>query len=307
MLITENVRLNRILSGTWKNFVFSIAACSIAYIINELFVKNLFSFPVFIPTVLGTALAFFIGFNNNQAYDRWWEARKIWGSLINNSRTFARELISYTTHNNKEGEQKEDPTFIKEKLITRHIAFLYILKNSLRNTAHENHLNYLSAKEIEIISTHSNQPNALLLLQSYDLNALYNNEILDGFRFIEINHALTAFGENMGKAERIKNTVFPTTYYFYAKNFIWIFIYCVTMAMGNSIGMWSILFGSLLGYVFFTIQAIGQKLVNPFEKDNIMGIPLDQMTRTVEITLLEMLDKKEIPNPIVSANADYVM
>lgn len=305
MLITENVRLNRILSGTWKNFVFSIAACSVAYIINELFVKNLFSFPVFIPTVLGTALAFFIGFNNNQAYDRWWEARKIWGSLINNSRTFARELISYTT--TKEGEQKEDPTFIKEKLITRHIAFLYILKNSLRNTAHENHLNYLSAKEIEIISTHSNQHNALLLLQSYDLNALYSNEILDGFRFIEINHALTAFGEDMGKAERIKNTVFPTTYYFYAKNFIWIFIYCVTMAMGNSIGMWSILFGSLLGYVFFTIQAIGQKLVNPFEKDNVMGIPLDQMTRTVEITLLEMLDKKEIPDPIVSSNADYVM
>lgn len=77
--------------------------------------------------------------------------------------------------------------------------------------------------------------------------------------------------------------------------------------MGNSIGMWSILFGSLLGYVFFTIQAIGQKLVNPFEKDNVMGIPLDQMTRTVEITLLEMLDKKEIPDPIVSSNADYVM
>jgi putative membrane protein len=81
MLITENVRLNRILSGTWKNFVFSIAACSVAYIINELFVKSLFSFPVFIPTVLGTALAFFIGFNNNQAYDRWWEARKIWALL----------------------------------------------------------------------------------------------------------------------------------------------------------------------------------------------------------------------------------
>lgn len=306
MLITENVRLNRILSGTWKNFVFSIAACSVAYIINELFVKSLFSFPVFIPTVLGTALAFFIGFNNNQAYDRWWEARKIWGSLINNSRTFARELISYTT-NNKDGEEKENSSIITEKLITRHIAFLYILKNNLRNTAHENHLSYLSAKETEIIAKHSNQPNALLLLQSYDLNALYRNKILDGFRFLEINHALTAFGEDMGKAERIRNTVFPTTYYFYAKNFIWIFIYCVTMAMGNSIGMWSILFGSLLGYVFFTIQAIGQKLVNPFEKDNVMGIPLDQMTRTVEITLLEMLDKKEIPDPIVSSNADYVM
>lgn len=306
MLITENVRLNRILSGTWKNFVFSIAACSVAYMINELFVKSLFSFPVFIPTVLGTALAFFIGFNNNQAYDRWWEARKIWGSLINNSRTFARQLISYT-RNNKDSEEKANLSIMRERLITRHIAFLYILKNNLRNTTLENHLNYLSAEETKIISLHSNQPNALLLLQSYDLNTLYNDESLDGFRFTEINHALTAFGEDMGKAERIKNTVFPTTYYFYAKNFIWIFIYCVTMAMGNSIGMWSILFGGLLGYVFFTIQAIGKKLVNPFEKDNAMGIPLDQMTRNVEITLLEMLNKKEIPEPIASLNADYVM
>ncbi len=79
MLITHNIGLGRIVSGTWKNLLFSLITSTFAYFINELWLSKYFTFPVFVPTVLGTALAFFIGFNNNQAYDRWWEARKIWG------------------------------------------------------------------------------------------------------------------------------------------------------------------------------------------------------------------------------------
>ena len=79
MLITPYVRLTSILKGTWKNFLLDLCVCVAAYFFNDYVLRPLFDVPPIIPTLLGTALAFFIGFNNNQAYDRWWEARKIWG------------------------------------------------------------------------------------------------------------------------------------------------------------------------------------------------------------------------------------
>ncbi len=304
MILTENIRISRIVTGTWKNMFFSGLTCFIAFCINELWLSNFFSFPVFVPTVLGTALAFFIGFNNNQAYDRWWEARKIWGAIVNNSRTWTRQVIYYIhapdTNLEHEAEKK------KEQLAKRHIAFLYALKNNLRDSDHENWTSYLTREEIRKVSEQTNKPNAILSLQTEDLEWLYRRQFIDGFRFIEINKTLTSFCDDMGKSERIKNTIFPTTYNYYSRNFIWIFIYCTTIAMSHSTGIWSIILGSLLGYVFFTIQEIGQILLNPFEAIP-TGIPLDQITRTIEINILEMLGEKDIPLPVQSIDGEYIM
>ena len=93
----------------------------------------------------------------------------------------------------------------------------------------------------------------------------------------------------------------------YSRYFILIFIYGVTISIGNTIGPWSILIGTLLGYIFLTIQTIGQLLIEPFEKDNIMGIPLDAISRTIEINLLEMLHETDIPQPVISYNDEYIM
>tara|TARA_R110002111_G_scaffold78000_1_gene123808 strand:+ start:508 stop:1422 length:915 start_codon:yes stop_codon:yes gene_type:complete len=304
MLIKNNIRLHKIVSGTWKNLVYSLLTCSVAYFINDLWLKDVFTYPSFIPTILGTALAFFIGFNNNQAYDRWWEARKIWGSLVNNSRTWSRQLL-YFVHpveniTNSEFEEK------KQRLIKRHIAFLYALKENLRTENKKEYESYLSQNEIEEINKQSNKHNAILSFQAKDLDELYQVNSIDGFKFMELNKMIVTFCDDMGKSERIKNTVFPTTYNYYSKAFIWIFVYSVTMTIGNTIGIWSIIFGTLVGYIFFTIQSIGQTLLNPFQ-DIRTGIPLAQITRTIEINLLEMLDEENIPEPIMSVDDEYIM
>lgn len=304
MLIKNNIRLHKIVSGTWKNLVYSLLTCSVAYFINDLWLKDIFTYPSFIPTILGTALAFFIGFNNNQAYDRWWEARKIWGSLVNNSRTWSRQLL-YFVHpveniTNSEFEEK------KQRLIKRHIAFLYALKENLRTENKKEYESYLSQNEIEEINKQSNKHNAILSFQAKDLDELYQVNSIDGFKFMELNKMIVTFCDDMGKSERIKNTVFPPTYNYYSKAFIWIFVYSVTMTIGNAIGIWSIIFGTLVGYIFFTIQSIGQTLLNPFQ-DIPTGIPLAQITRTIEINLLEMLDEENIPEPIMSVDDEYIM
>ena len=303
MIITHNIPLYRILRGTWKNGFFSILTCYTAFFVNDLLLSNYFDFPVFVPTILGTALAFFIGFNNNQAYDRWWEARKIWGSIVNNSRTWARQLLQYT----QPTQQLPTPELekLRTKLIKRHLAFLYTLKSNLRNSDDLDYLKYLTQEEMESIAKHSNRHNAILSLQAKDLETLYQQNSIDGFKFLEFNKMITDFCDDMGKSERIKNTVYPTTYNYYAKSFIWIFIYSVTMTISNSIGIWAVIFGALVGYVFFTIQAIGELLLNPFEP-LATGIPLDQITRTIEINLLEMLDENDIPEPIKPVKGEYI-
>lgn len=298
MLLKQNIRLGEVISGTWKNMVFSVITCTAAYQINELWLSKYFEFPSFVPGLIGTALAFFIGFNNNQAYSRWWEARTVWGSLVNNSRSWARQILFNT-------DGSSNPS-LRTTMIKRHLAFIYALKANLRNENDSYYTIFLSGSDINQIDGQMNIPNAILSLQSRDLQKLSNENNIDGFRYLDLNKLITEFCDDMGRSERIKNTVFPTTYTYYSKNFIWIFIYAVTMAIGSAIGMWAILFGTITGYIFFTIQSLGQTLVNPFERSP-SALPLDQISRTIEINLLQMLGEKEIPKPVESVNGEYVL
>ena len=298
MLLKQNIRLGEVISGTWKNMVFSVITCTFAYQINEIWLSKYFEFPTFVPALIGTALAFFIGFNNNQAYSRWWEARGVWGSLVNNSRSWARQIL-FNTEGNSD-------TALKITMIKRHLAFIYSLKAYLRNETDSYYTIFLSGSDLNQIRGHLNIPNAILSLQANDLQKLSNDKEIDGFRYLDLNKLITEFCDDMGRSERIRNTVFPTTYTYYSKNFIWIFIYAVTMAIGSAIGMWAIVFGTITGYIFFTIQSLGQTLVNPFERSP-SALPLDQIARTIEINLLQMLGEKEIPKPVESVNGEYIL
>jgi putative membrane protein len=296
MLLIQNIRLSRILRNTWQVDLIMIASCTAAYFVREYLIAHHFEIPSIIPTVLGTAIAFFIGFNNNQAYDRWWEARKIWGSLVNDSRSFARALINYV-------DQDEESV---KRMICRHIAFLYALKANLRGTVDEIYIKYLSEADLKEIEKHNNAHNALLNIQSRDLQKLSKSDAIDGFRFIDINEMLTRFSDSMGMSERIKNTIFPTTYTYLTKVFIWLFVVTFTLVISQSAGIASIFLGWLIGFVFVSTQINGMSLVNPFE-NNSAGVPLNQITRTIEINLLQMLGEDEIPEPIKPINDEYIL
>jgi len=304
MLIAKNIKIKRILIGTWKNGVMVILVCTLSFLFNEYVFRDHMDLPYVIPTILGTALAFFIGFNNSQAYDRWWEARKIWGALVNDSRSWARQINSYLIL--PEGRAKEDLFEKKKAAILRHISFLYALKANLRDEK-DNDLNkYILQQDLDKIEGHSNIHNALLNIQSDDLAALRKDDWIDGFSFIELNKMLIRFSDEMGKSERIKGTIFPPTYNYYTLVFIWILMISTTFVTTNMVGAWSILYGALIGYIFLTTHAIGQALLDPFRSIP-TGISLDQITRTIEINLLETLGGSEIPEPIKSVDNEYIM
>jgi len=296
MLLVQNIRLTRILRNTWQVDLIMIASCTGAYLVREYLIAHHFEIPVIIPSLLGTAIAFFIGFNNNQAYDRWWEGRKIWGALVNDSRSFSRSLLTYTSD--------ADTTAVR--MIHRHIAFLYVLKASLRNATDENVSKYLSEEDVEEISHHTNMHNALLTIQARDLQTLYQADKIDGFKFMDINGMIVRFTDSMGMSERIKNTVFPTTYTYLTKVFIWLFVVSFTLVISQSAGVYAIFLGWLIGFVFVSTQINGMSLVDPF-LNNSSGVPLNQITRTIEINLLQMLNETEIPEPIKAINDEYIL
>jgi putative membrane protein len=296
MLLVQNIRLSRILRNTWRVDLIMIASCTGAYLVREYLIAHHFEIPVIIPSLLGTAIAFFIGFNNNQAYDRWWEGRKIWGALVNDSRSFARSLLNYPDGSDE----------IARRMICRHIAFLYALKANLRGAVDETFFKYLSTIDVEEIKSQTNMHNALLSVQARDLQMLSKNNQIDGFRFMDLNQMLIRFTDSMGMSERIKNTVFPTTYTYLTKVFIWLFVVSFTLVISQSAGIYSIFLGWLIGFVFVSTQINGMSLVDPFQ-NNSSGVPLNQITRTIEINLLEMLNENDIPEPIKAINNEYIL
>lgn len=273
-----------------------IASCTVSYLVREYLITHHYSIPAIIPTLLGTAIAFFIGFNNNQAYDRWWEARKIWGSLVNDSRSFARSLLNYVDNDQE----------LAHRMIYRHIAFLYALKTYLRGGANDCNVRYLSPEDQRSIKGARNLHNAILGLQSADLQQLSKNGSVDGFRFIELNAVLVRFTDSMGMSERIKNTVFPTTYSYMTKVFIWLFVVTFTLVISEGAGVYSIFLGWLIGFVFVSTQINGMSLVDPFMNTS-ASIPLNQITRTIEIDLLQMMGAEEVPEPVKPINGEYVL
>lgn len=295
MLVKKNLSFYQVLSYTWKIDISMIFFCSLVYVIDQyIFIKTVL--PIAYPSLMGTAIAFFIGFNNNQAYGRWWEARIIWGGLVNDSRSWARSLIAYSSNQ-----------VLAERMIRRHLAFLYTLSTSLRrDEVDTSYAEYLTPFELSSLEPRYNRANQILQHQATDLHELHQSGAIEEFVFANLNTLLQNFCDGMGKSERINNTVYPITYVYFTQLFIWLFIALITMSTSQLIGGLSVVLGWLMGFVFNAIHINGMNLMNPFS-DNPSGVPISSITRNIEINLLQMLKSPQIPEPVQVINGEYIM
>lgn len=305
MLLKPDLRLSRVIRITWKVDLWMIALCTGAYLLETYVIRGRIHIPAAIPALLGTALAFFIGFNNNQAYSRWWEARTTWGGLVNDSRSWTRSLSNYTQDEQEDGQNRLRRT-VAVRMIYRNLGFLYALKSTLRGTDDQNYRTYLDQNDLTILSNHTNLPAGLLDLQSRDLQKLREAGQIDGYAFLALHDILVRFNENMGKCERIKNTLFPATYLYFTRVFIWILIAVLTLDIVQEAGVWSIGLGWLIGFVFHVTYLNGLSLMNPFD-GNPACVPLDSIVRTIEIYILQTLNLSQIPDPIEAVNGEYIL
>lgn len=305
MLLKKNLGLHRIFLITWKTDLVMLILTSLAYVVDRYAFPEIFV-PPSVSALMGTALAFFIGFNNNQAYGRWWEARIIWGGLINESRTFCRNLTAYLKPDGIDLKGRKTTEIVHE-MVYRHIGFLYLLKDSLRKINTGDYKKYLSEEDLKKIAGVTYGYNAIMDIQTQQLGELYQQKFVDGFQFTSINNTLTNISNDMGRSERINNTVFPPTYIYFTELFIYLLVILITLTTVQAIGPWSIFFGWIIGFVFHTTHLNGLSIINPF----VMlpsSIPLSSITRTIEINLLESLGINEVPPPEPAyENGEYIL
>lgn len=284
--------------------------------------------------LLGTATAFISGFRNTQTYNRTWEARQIWGAIINSSRTFGIMTKDFIRLQDKSKEKE-----IHRAIIYRHLAWITALRYQLRETKNwENvqtksynreYLKYykvpewessledalkpfLSEEELNYILSTKNRATQLLALQSSCLKKLNEEGAITDYEYVAIENQLKDLYDQQGKCERIKN--FPYPRQFSSINLYFTNALCFLMPLGF-IGEFSKLmeksgehiiwlaipFSVFLGWVFLVLDQVGESTENPFE-GSANDIPITQISRNIEIDLKEMLGDTDLPPALQPIN-----
>lgn len=286
--------------------------------------------------LLGTAVAFVVGFKNNASYDRLWEARRIWGALVNSSRAWGIMVKDYVTNKHASNSISENELAeIHRQLFYRHFAFLTALRYQLReprvweaiykphnqeykdkwfsvieqNTKVEDALKpYLSDEEYQLVISKSNKATQIIALQSAHLKNLLNLGLIEDFRHMELEKILVEFYNHQGGSERIKNFPYPRQFATLNLWFITIFSVLLPLGMlqefekfGHEFVWFNIPFSALSGWIFTTMEKIGESSESPFE-GSANDVPITALSRTIEIDLREMLNEKNIPSPLKPEN-----
>ncbi|MEM8507234.1 MAG: bestrophin family ion channel [Bacteroidota bacterium] len=275
-------------------------------------------------SVIGIAIAFYLGFKNNSSYDRLWEARKIWGGIVNASRSFtvmARDFVDTSAASGRYSQQ--EISRIQQRLVYRQVAWLYALALQLRKPSKWEHFSkgdqkfrvsantdfaeskferiqpYLTTTDFEYIMRKGNKASHLLSLQSKDIMQLREQQILDGFLHQQMQKMITEFYTLMGKSERIKNFPFPRQYaginYYFTILFVLLLPFAMLGIFAENYNIWlTIPFSIVAAWVFITMEMIGDYSENPFE-GLYNDVPILGISKSIEIDIRQMLEEVDLP------------
>lgn len=279
--------------------------------------------------LIGMAAAFVVGFKNTQTYNRLWEARQIWGSIINSSRAWG-IMVKDSVDADKEEIRV---------LIYRHIAWLTALRYQMReprvwenmqlksNIEYSSHYQVLekqipleeelkkllSAEELQYILSKTNRATQLISLQSKHLKLLRDAGKLTELDCIELERMLVTLYDHQGRSERIKNFPYPRQFATINQMFVRLFVSILpfgilqefgkmTKELGDAFIWVTVPCSLVVAFVFYLMERIGEATENPFE-GGANDVPITNISRTIEIDLREMLDEKEIPAPVTAQNS----
>ncbi len=298
MIVFKHVPFWFLLKLNQKYLVYVFALSGLTYWLSS--VLHIENPTILLPsmTVFGTVLSLFLAFRTNEAYNRWWEARILWGSMVNSSRSWAREVLAYintiNTQLDEEGLEK-----VQKSLIYRHLAFINAVRIHLRqqNTYSEELHPFLSDRELDLLDSYRNVPTQIINNQSQELRKIYKSDKVNGFEYVQMNNTLNALYDIQGGCERIKTTVFPRLYAYYTTAFTWVFSTVLILSLVDEFEWQTMAIRVIVAYVFLVLNELGVQLKNPFENNN-SDTPMSSLCRTIEIDLKQMLGETNLPEPI---------
>jgi len=324
MHIGSHYKLSEFLLWTRRDIYVLFLIATIPTVLFQIFDLKWIAIPWVPVALIGTAAAFIVGFKNTQTYNRLWEARQIWGSIVNTSRTWGFMSKDFVKADKSEIEQ----------LIYRHCAWLTALRFQLRkpqswensnkdyNIEYRNYFTvpewagkledelkqYLSVDELNYIVGKKNRATQLIALQSKHIKSLREAGKIDNYEYVEMARRLADLYDHQGKCERIKNFPYPRQFASINLFFIWLLVLMLPFGMLNEfqklgdIYVWlTIPFTVLVSWVFTSMEKVGEATENPFE-GGANDIPMAALSRTIEIDLRDMLDESLLPDPITPTN-----
>ena len=239
---------------------------------------------------IGAALSLFLAFRNNSAYDRWWEARILWGALVNWSRSFTRQALTFLP-----SSPGQTPTRDQTILVHYMIAFVCALRCHLRGQSPWAELiGILGQAETRPLRGHDNVPSALLIAMGRRLRRLFDQGAIDSYQFVRFEETLSELTNIKGGCERIKNTPLPRQYDYFPRMLV--SFYCLILPFGlvEGMGMLTPLASTAISFIFISLDSVGRELEDPFE-NTIHDTPMTGLSRTIEINLRQQLEEAKTP------------
>ncbi len=326
MYVKRNVSPSIIYYLSWRTVLFSFILSTFVFILYECFGWRAIAIPFLPIATIGTAVAFYVGFKNNSSYDRLWEARKIWGEIVNLSRSIASYLLAVIKN-----RQDETTKTLTQKFIYRQIAYANMIRLQLRkrNVWDETHLytqlasqcfpcktfeqdaidvvNALCCtEEVEGLLSKQNIAKELVYLQMRDLTKFRESNLIESYEHSDLMKMCNELYTQQGKSERIKLFPFPRQYAYFSEIFVRIFICLLPFGLiaefakiNEGLAWLTIPFSMLISWIFDTMEQIGDTSENPFE-NGVNDVPMTAICRTIERDLRELLGETKLPEPIQS-------
>ena len=244
-------------------------------------------------TLFGSAIGIIVAFRNQSSYARWWEARTLWGALVNNSRSWARQVTTVMMPQSE--AEAEDLKVVQRRLVYHQIAYAHALRQHLRGLEPWEVLKpLLSEEEVSELRVERNVPLAI----QQEMGALLRECQVRGW--VDIAHwkaldgSLDDLMDAQGGTERIKNTPMPKQYDYFPQLFVQMYCLLLPLALVMTMGWYTPLGSTLVGFIFLALDKIGQDLEDPFD-NTIFDVPLTSITTTIEVNLRQMLGETVLP------------
>ena len=282
-------RISRTL--TWMHKVFSYVGWPLFWLFiwdvivtadSMLLMNNRLNLPLMPLTLLCSALVVLISFRNTSAYNRWWEARTLWGAMVNSSRSFGRQVLTLID----DQDDRRNP--IKALLFRRHVAYLKALSAHLKGQACPADVaTLLPADEFARRHDTNNFPNDILNASAAIVAQEYQASRLDSIRLARMESTLVDISNHQGGMERIANTPLPFPYVYFPRLFISLFCLIVPVGLVSSMGWYTPLVSTVVGFMLLAIERIGTDLQTPFANSQ-HQIQMNSLCSNIEKNLASM-------------------
>ena len=285
---TSLATVGSVASELWRHFIAVILYVSVIEALDIRYDWKDSAFPLPVIAIMGTVIGLLLAFRTNSCYGRWWEARILWGAIVNDSRTWTRQLLEFTAS----ADTNRQTTLTR--LCHRQIAWCYSLSRTLRGQdATQDIDKLLTEQEIcEIREKHV--PNLLLLRQGQELRALKEQGYLETFEFIELEKTLLRLTNAMGGCERIRNTTFPRSYTRIINLLIYLFVICLPFGLVDLPWFGLVSTSISFAFAFLMIDRVSIFLQDPFS-NRPSDTPTQSLSRTIDINIREMLGETNLP------------